>query len=158
MKHWLRRIRGALGLGLVWAIGGAAIGGLIELVLNILPGSDLLLGVDMWPQLLAIPGFAGGIFFAIVLGIAGARHRFSELSIKRFATWGTIAGVLFSGFLLATGFMQPMIPQFWLRAVTFIVPLTLLSAGGATASLAIAKWGERRQLPTRSQELIEGDT
>ena len=57
MKKWLRRIRGAVGMGLPLPV-------------------------------LAIPGFFGGAFFSTVLGIAGRRHRFDELSLPRFAAWG----------------------------------------------------------------------
>lgn len=145
MRHWLRRIRGALGMGIVWAIGGALIGGFIELLLNIFSGLEALHAIDMWPQTLAIPGFVGGVFFAVVLGIAGSRQK-SEMSIKQFALWGALAGILFSAFLLATGFMHGLVPSFWLRAAMFVAPITLLSTGGAAASFALARRGDTREL------------
>lgn len=37
VSTWLRRIRGVLGMGLIWAVGGLAIGGLFELLDNVLP-------------------------------------------------------------------------------------------------------------------------
>src|SRR5687768_17584775 len=114
MRHWLRRIRGALGMGIVWAIGGALIGGFIELLLNVFSGLEALHAIDMWPQTLAIPGFVGGVFFAVVLGIAGSRQK-SDMSMRQFAMWGALAGLLFSGFLLATGFMHGLIPSLLTR-------------------------------------------
>jgi hypothetical protein len=34
MKKWLRRIRGAVGMGLIWAAGWALVGVLIELFID----------------------------------------------------------------------------------------------------------------------------
>ncbi len=150
MRQWMRRLRGALGMGIVWAIGGALIGGFIELLLNIFPGLEALHAIDMWPQTLAIPGFVGGVFFAVVLGIAGSRNK-SEMSMRQFAMWGALAGVLFGAFLLFTGFMHGLIPSFLLRAALFVVPMTLLSTAGAAASYALAHRGERA-LPAREDE------
>ena len=136
MTRWLRRVRGALGMGLLWAAGGAGVGGVIELLDNVLPGGlPMASAVDMWPQTLAIPFFLGGVAFAVVLGIAGRRRRFDELSIPRFAAWGALAGLLLG-----------------LRAVTMGAPAlflgitTLLSAGAAAGSLALARLGEDRAL------------
>ena len=151
MRHWLRRIRGALGMGIVWAIGGALIGGFIELLLNIFPGLEALHAIDMWPQTLAIPGFVGGVFFAVVLGIAGSRQK-SDMSMRQFAMWGALAGLLFSGFLLATGFMHGLIPSFLMRVAVFLVPITLLSTGGAAASYALAHRGDRELSAGRDEE------
>ena len=38
MKHWLRRIRGAVGMGLTWAAGWALAGVLIGVTSILLPG------------------------------------------------------------------------------------------------------------------------
>ncbi len=90
MGKWLRRVRGAVGMGLIWAIGWAVIGGgVMELIVD--PHGRIL---DMWPQTLAIPGFFGGVVFSAMLGMAERRRRFSELSVPRFGALGavTIAG------------------------------------------------------------------
>ena len=50
---WLRRIRGALGMSLVWAAGGFGVGGLIELIYNLWPGFPLGPLFDIWPAVLA---------------------------------------------------------------------------------------------------------
>ena len=72
MKSWLRRIRGAIGMGLSWAVGWALAGLAI--------GSLWTLGVPMeWfvevfdapLPALAVPGFFSGAAFSMVLGIAG---------------------------------------------------------------------------------------
>ena len=83
MKKWLRRIRGAVGMGLTWAAGWALVGVLIELFID--PMGSL---VDVWPTALTIPGFLGGAVFSTVLRITEGRRRFDELSLPRFGAWG----------------------------------------------------------------------
>ena len=143
MRRWLRRVRGALGMGLIWAAGGAGVGGLIELLDNILPGGlAMASAVDMWPQTLAIPSFLGGVVFAVVLGIAGARRRFDELSLPQFAAWGAVAGVLLGGLGM------------WMGApIVFMAITTLWSAGAAAASLALARRSEDRALLAAGAEV-----
>jgi hypothetical protein len=136
MKRWLRRIRGAVGMGLIWAAGGAGVGGLIELMANVLPGGlPMASAVDMWPQTLAIPGFLGGVVFATVLGIAGGRRRFDELSLPQFAAWGAVAGLLLGGLAVSIG-----------APAVFMGITTLWSAGAAAGSLALARMAEDREL------------
>jgi hypothetical protein len=136
VTHWLRRIRAALAMGLLWAAGGAAVGGFIELLDNVLPAAHPLTRlVDMWPQTLAIPSFVGGVVFATVLGIAGRRRRFDELSLPRFTAWGAVAGVLLGGLALSIG-----------APLAFIGITTLWCAVAAAGSLTLARRAERREL------------
>ena len=84
MSGWGRRIRGAVGMGLCWAAGWPIGGVLIGVTSNLLPGLpwDAFFEVFDAPlPALAIPGFFGGALFSIVLGIAGRRRRFSEMSV-----------------------------------------------------------------------------
>jgi hypothetical protein len=133
MKGLWRRIRGALGLGVIWAGGGAFIGGLIELISNIFPGLPLYF-IDMWIPTLAVPGFLGGVIFSTVLGIAARRRRFDELSLPLVAALGAAGGVLLGGLMVALG-VTPLI----------IVPATLLSGLGACLSLGFARMAERSE-------------
>ena len=145
MRQWRRRIRGAVGMGLIWAAGGAGVGGLIELLDNVLPGGlAMASAVDMWPQTLAIPGFLGGAVFAVVLGIAGGRHRFDELSLPRFAAWGAVAGLLLGGLGMAAG--APAI---------FLGITTLGSALAASGSLALARMAEGRRVLAAGANVTE---
>ena len=129
MNRWVGRVRGALGMGLLWALGGIGIGGVIELLDNILPGGlSYASRVDMWPQVLAIPGFIGGLLFAVVLMIAGGRSRFDELSLPRFTAWGAVAGALLGGIAMTIG-----------APLTF-VPITMAAGAAAAAgSLLLAR-------------------
>ena len=134
MKGWLRRIRAALGMGLIWAGGGAFIGGLIELIANVFPGLPLGF-IDMWIQTLAIPGFFGGVIFSGVLRIAARRRTLHELSLPLMATWGAAGGVLLGVLVTAIG-VHPLI----------LAPATVLSAFGASLTLVFARMAERQDL------------
>ena len=86
MKGWLRRIRGAFGMGLAWGIAGFLAGVGIELAHNLWP-DPVGRVVDIWPAALGMPAFLGGIAFSAVLGIVGRRRRFDELSLPASRRW-----------------------------------------------------------------------
>jgi hypothetical protein len=135
MTRWLRRARSVLGMGLLWAAGGAVIGGVFELLDNVLPGRfPWIARVDMWPQTLMIPGFIGGVLFAVVLLVAARRTRFDELSLPRFAAWGATAGVVLGGIAVSIG-----------APVAFVA---LTAAFGALASGGLLLVARRGASPT----------
>lgn len=136
--NWLRRARAVLVMGVVWAGGGAAIGGIIELLANIVPGGfSFASRVDMWPQTLAIPGFIAGILFAILLMI-GARHRrLDELSLPAITGLGAAAGVLLGMIAMLIG-----------APLAFVAITALFGALGGTVSLGVVRLaGRRERLP-----------
>jgi len=154
MKKWLRRIRGAIGIGLTWAVGGALVGMGIELIHNIWP-NPLGSLVDIWPAALAYPAFLGGLVFSAVLGIAGRRRRFDELSLPRFASWGAVGGLVVSllpAAMAATGFVTLNVPP-WQLTAALVGPLTLGSAIAAAGSLALARMAEDRELPNAGHDV-----
>lgn len=116
MKKWLRRIRGAVGMGLTWAAGWALVGVLIELIIEILPGLPMGSLVDGWVGALAVPGFLDGLVFSAVLWIAEGRRRFDELSLPRFGAWGAVDGLLLGMLAVAAGVARAVFPGLWLRA------------------------------------------
>ena len=90
MKKWLKRIRGAVGLGLSWAVTWAGIFGIASMIGGEGGGlENLLANLATFGAL----GFIGGTVFAGVLGIAERRRTFAEMSLRRFAAWGA-AGVV----------------------------------------------------------------
>lgn len=150
MKGWLRRIRGALGLGATWAAVGFVAGMVIELIHNLWP-NPLGEAVDIWPAVLAYPGFFGGVAFAAVLGIAGRRRRFDELSLPAVAAWGALGGLLVSlipAALVGIGWLTPNVPV-WRITLALAGPFTIGGALAASGSLALARRAE-------DQELLEG--
>ena len=137
MTKWLRRIRGAVLMGVTWALAWGIIGGLImEGIVD--PDGRIL---DMWPQTLAIPGFLGGVVFSVVLWLTEGRRRFDELSVPRVAAWGALAGLLLCG--LAVSILGA---SSFARAALIIVPMTLMSAGSAAGSLALARMARKPEL------------
>lgn len=157
MKNAFRRLRGVLGMGVIWALGWAVIGGgIMEGIVD--PDGKIL---DMWPQTLAIPGFLGGIVFSLMLWLMEGRRRFDELSLPRFTAWGAAAGVLLGAFAIATGAAHNLFPV-WYRALVLIAPAVALGAVSASGTLSLARFAERRELlgtPTRKSDdlLSDGD-
>lgn len=136
MQQWLKRIRGVIGMGLIWAVGGVFVGGLIELADNVLPAAHPWTRlVDMWPQTLAILFFRRGVIFALVLGLAKGRRRFEDFSLAQFAAWGAVAGLVLGLLAVATG-----------AGIAFLGITTLLSAAAGAGSLALARVAEARGL------------
>jgi hypothetical protein len=159
----LRRIRGAIGMGLTWAfcwaIGGVLIG-IASILLPALPWKAFFEVFDAPLPALAIPGFFAGVFFSTVLGIAGRHRRFSELSLPRFAAWGALGGVLLSAFpfaLVAAGLASREGSDVGtLQIITVITgPFILLSAASASVTLVLARIAERRKSPDAKEEVSE---
>lgn len=155
MSSWMRKIRGALGMGVAWAIAWALVGigvGVSSRLLPFLPWDRFFAVFDAPLPALAVPGFVGGALFSLVLGIVARHRRFDELSIPRFAAWGAIGGMLLSlvpaalvGMGLAT--LGAGARGVWALTAVIAVPLTLLSSASAAGSLALARRGARDALP-----------
>jgi len=149
-------------MGLTWAGGWAGAGILIGVASNLTPGLpwDSFFEVFDAPlPALAIPGFIGGVLFSIVVGIAGRRRQFEELSLPRFAAWGAAGGLLLSlvpAALVGLGIANPEseggIPIRYLTAV-ISGPLIFLSAVSASASLVLARMKRGRRWVERSPDL-----
>jgi len=127
MAKWLRRIRGAIGMGLAWAVAWFSAG----MALFFVVGPD---AADVpFPLGFGALGFLAGVTFSGVLGIVEGQRRFEELSLPRFALWGGVGGLLFSGlFVLAAS----------LPADVFLIlgpVFTIAGAGSAAGSLALAR-------------------
>lgn len=152
MTLWGRRIRGALGMGVAWALIWAAFGLLVGAASNVLPFLPWRYFFDIWDAplpALGMPGFIGGIFFSIILGRAAARSRFEDLSIPRVAAWGAAGGLLLSlvpAAMVGVG-MAHMREGLGIWRLTSIIapPLMILSSVSAAASLFIAGFGRNRQ-------------
>jgi hypothetical protein len=134
MKKWLRRIRGAIGMGLTWGVAWFTAG----IVLALIVGFD---AADVpFPLGFGFLGFLSGITFSGVLGLMEGRRRFDQMSLPRFATWGGAGGLLFAGlFVLAA--------DLGLNALVVLGPVFALAGGGCAAgSLALARMAEDRAL------------
>jgi len=160
MKKWLRRIRGAVGMGLTWAVGWALAGVMIGVGSILLPWLPWELFSEVFDAplpALAIPGFVGGAFFSAVLGIAGRRRRFDELSFPRFAFWGAVGGLLvglFPAAMVAAGSASANV-DLGLFTAAIVGPLALLGAASASGSLMLARMTEDRELLDASADVAD---
>jgi len=141
MKKWLRRIRGAIGMGLTWAIAWFGAGLILLLVVGF-GAADV-----PFPLVFGLLGFLAGVMFSGVLGIVEGRRRFDQMSLPRFAVWGGIGGLVLSAiFVLAAALGG--------EALLVLGPvLALAGAGSAAGSLALARMAEDRALLDASADV-----
>lgn len=141
MKTWLRRIRGAIGLGLAWAVAGGVAGTIISLGFVVRTGSR---PDAPFPIMLGALGFVAGVVFSGVLRLVEGRRRFDQMSLPRFAASGAAVGFALSAtFFLAVSRGDPT----FLRYFVLVGPVvTVAAAGCAAGSLALARRAQNREL------------
>jgi hypothetical protein len=145
MGKWLRRIRGAIGMGFTWAAAWSAVGFVPRWVFGI--ESDL-----PFPLLFGALGFIAGGTFSGILMLTESRRRLDQLSLPRFAAWGAIGGLLLSA-LFVRGASYGL-GEVLAITTTFAVACAVSAAG----SLAIARRAVRRELPDQKRNLLgDGD-
>ena len=140
MKKWLRRIRGAVGMGLIWGAAWGVAGAIVMLGFLLKTGSR---PDAPFPIMFGAFGFLAGVVFSGVLGLVEGRRRFGQMSLPRFALWGAIGGLLLSAtFVLAVSLGGD--PAF-LRNLLVIGPVfAIAGAGSAAGSLALARKAQDR--------------
>lgn len=140
MKRWIRRIRGAIGMGVAWGLAWFSAGMVILLGLLITTGST---GADVpYPIGFGFLGFIAGVTFSGVLGLMEGRRRFDEMSLPRFAGWGAAGGFLFSVLFVSTVALTSEGLTF-LNNLVFLGPLFAAAGSGCAAgSLALARMAE----------------
>ncbi|MCL7976340.1 MAG: hypothetical protein M8862_01140 [marine benthic group bacterium] len=134
MNRWIRRIRGALGLGLTWGLAWFGAGMALLLVV----GPD---AADVpFPLGFGLLGFLAGVTFSGVLGLVEGRRSFDQMSLPRFAGWGAVGGVIFSGVFVAVAGLGG-------AALAILAPVfAVSSAACAAGSLALARQADDREL------------
>jgi hypothetical protein len=133
MSTWLRRLRGALGMGVTWAVAWALAGAAFRLIVG--PGTD-----DVpFPIRFGIVGFLAGVTFGGVLSAVARRRGFDRISLPGFAGWGALGGLaLFGAFALTAGPGGESL---------LLAPLfAFAGAASAAGTLALARQGGRREL------------
>lgn len=137
VKKWRRRIRGAIGMGLTWALAWFGAG----LALLLVVGFD---AADVpFPLGFGLLGFFAGALFSGVLSIVEGRRDFDQLSLPRFAGWGAVGGLLLSVvFVLAVA----MFGNDQLDLVVLGPVFAVAGAASAAGSLALARGADQREL------------
>ena len=140
MGKWVRRIRGAIGMGLLWGAAWGAAG--------MVPRWLFGFNTDVpFPLVFGVLGFIAGVTFFGLLVLTEGRRTLDQMSLPRFAGWGATSGLLLSALFakaasLGWGDMLAIAPTF-----------ALACAVCASGSLAAARRAARRELPD-----IRGDT
>jgi len=140
MGKWLRRIRGAIGMGFTWATAWFAVGFVPRWVFGI--GSDL-----PFPLLFGALGFIAGVTFSGLLVLTEGRRRFDQMSLPRFAAWGAMGGLLLSALFVRGTSLG------WGEVLGISTTFALASAACASGSLVVARRAVLRELPD-----VRGDT
>jgi hypothetical protein len=134
MNKWLRRIRGAMGIGFTWAAAW--------FVAGLVPRWVFGFNADVpFPLVFGVLGFIAGVTFSAVLVLTEGRRRFDQMSLPRFGAWGAVGGLLLAALFanaasLGRGDVLAIAPTF-----------ALASAICAAGSLALARRVARRELP-----------
>ena len=152
-----RYLRGAFGMGLAWAVGGAIVAPLSDVF------DVVFLGGASWyipgaVLLGAFFGFIGGGVFSVALAVAGRRRRFDEMSLPRFAALGALVPPLIIVAMEARwwviggigGFGVLFIPS----TLGFATVLALMGAGFAAGTLALARRADDRELLEAGEEAL----
>ena len=152
MKSLLRRIRGAIGMGLTWGLAWFAAGMVMMLGLLLTTGST---GADVpYPLGFGMFGFIAGVTFSGVLGLVEGRRRFDQMSLPRFAGWGAVGGFLLSAvFVSAVALLED--PSFIQNLVVLGPVFGVAGAGSAAGSLALARMAEDRELLDAGQDVAD---
>ena len=134
MSGWLRRLRGAVGLGLAWASAWFGAGMILMLAF---PGAADVPFPVLWGGF----GFVGGVIFSGVLGAFEGRRGFDQMSLPRFAGWGGAGGfLLYGAFAVAAVLVGEPAP---LDHALLLGPVfAVAGAGSAAGSLALARRAE----------------
>lgn len=150
MRELLRRIRGAIGMGLTWALGWTFVGMLgVVFFYTLFPNVPDVF--DVWIPVFAYPGFLAGVGFSVVLRIAEGRRRFDELSLSRFTALGAAGGFLVGTLVAAIGLGN--VPIAALATITGTT--TILGAGSASGILVLARQADGRGSLDSGPEVAE---
>ncbi len=143
MKSWLRRIRGAIGMGLTWAVAWFLAGVILLLIVGV-GAADV-----PFPLGFGLLGFLAGITFSGVLGLVEGRRRFDQMSLPRFALWGGVGGLVFSGLFVGAAALGA-------GALLVLAPVfAVAGASCAAGSLALARMAENRELLDAGSDVAE---
>ena len=130
---WLRRIRGAIGMGLTWGIAWFIPGFIPRWVLGMdgdLPFPILFFGL----------GVISGITFSAILALTEGRRRLDQMSVPRLAAWGAAGGLLLSA-LFVQGVSYSIV-----QVLGISTTFALASAASASGSLLLARRAANAEL------------
>ena len=134
MQGWLRRVRGAIGMGVAWGAAWSAVGAVPRWVFGFNADAP-------FPLIFGVLGFVAGVTFAAILMVAERRRAFDRMSLTRFAAWGAVGGLLLSAVFTRVASLGAA--DVLMIAPTFVLASALCASG----SLALARRAPMRELP-----------
>ena len=144
MQNWLRRIRGAIGMGLGWGAAWSAAGSVPRWVFGFNADAP-------FPLIFGVLGFIAGVTFSGLLVLTEGRRRFDQMSLPRFAGWGAMGGLLLSALFVKAASLG------WGEMLALAPTFALACAVCASGSLALARRATRRELPDSRGDTAEAE-
>jgi hypothetical protein len=133
MRRLLRRVRGALGMGVIWAVAWSVVGLAPRWIFGLVTDAP-------FPIIFGVLGFVAGVTFSGLLALAERRRRFDEMSLPRFAAWGALGGLLLAAVFSRVASLA------WSDVLMIAPTFAIASATCASASLALARRATRPEL------------
>src|SRR6184192_3526479 len=144
MQKWLRRIRGATGMGFTWGAVWSAAG--------LVPRWVFGFNADVpFPIVFGVLGFIAGLIFSAVLALTEGGRTLDQMSLPRFAGWGAVGGLLLSALFARAASLG------WGDVLALAPTLAVASAVCASGSLALARRAVRRELPDSCGDTAEAE-
>jgi len=131
-------------MGFTWAAAWFSVGFVPRWVFGI--ESDL-----PFPLLFGGLGFIAGVTFSGLLVLTEGRRRFDQMSLRRFAAWGAIGGLLLSA-LFVRGASYG-----WSQVLAISATFALACAVCASGSLALARRTTRGELPDTRDDTAKAE-
>jgi hypothetical protein len=140
MRKSLRRVRGAIGMGIIWGAVWGAVGSVPRWIFGVNFDAP-------FPLIFGILGFLTGITFSNLLAFNEGRRSFDQLSVPRFAMWGATGGLV-----LSVVFAR-VVSLGWPDVLAIAPTFTIACAVCASGSLALARRAAMRELPERASNV-----
>lgn len=134
MGKWMRRIRGAIGMGITWGVAWGLVGSVPRWLFGF--NTDV-----PFPLVFGVLGFIAGVIFSGILMLTEGRRGFDQMTLPRFAAWGAVGGFLLSAIFTRAASLG------WGDALVIAPTFTAACAICASGSLALARRAGMRELP-----------
>jgi hypothetical protein len=144
MRKSLRRIRGAIGMGLIWGAAWGVAGTMLAVLTRFKADAP-------FPLIFSVLGFIAGVIFSAVLALTEGRRSFDQMSLPRFALWGAMGGLLLSAVFAKAASLA------WGDALVIAPTFAVACAVCASGSLAVARRARPRELPDIPEDIATGE-
>ena len=144
MGKWLRRIRGAIGMGFIWGAAWAGAGFVLAVVTGFKADAP-------FPLIFGVLGFVAGVIFSAFLALTEGRRRFDQMSLPRFAAWGATGGIVLSAVFAKAASLE------WGDVILIAPTFAVACAVCASGSLAVARRAIRAELPDVRGDIADAE-